>query len=237
MDQDKVDLATNSGYALVKQVRFCIMNTNAFTIESIAIFEDIYGFAGGNTSFDKLIKMEFVLPDKDNLPLPSGNAEYKGSQIRTVLVPYFRDGSVVEGEYRQGLRLVYENVAAVGEEVTYNGVKYTVKKQSALVILKSKLEGKGELTLSNTAITPVVLENLIDYDETSKAVYIYNIPQEHVDSVIVSRVFLECKDDKGNTVYLYGETKEDSLRSVYQRMDAAAKGMLDTNSAAWFVIG
>lgn len=237
MDHDKSDLAIESGYALVKQVRFCIMTTNSFTIESIAIFEDIYGFAGGNTSFNDLVKMEYAIPDENNLPIPGENAKYKGSQIRTVLVPYFKNGSVVEGEYRQGLRFVFENIPEIGSEVTYNGVIYTVEKQSALVILKSKLEGNGELILGNTSITPAILENLLDYDEASKAVYIYNIPEEHVDTVVVARVYLECKDDKGNTVYLYGEEKENSLRSVYEKMDAEARAMLDPDAAAWFAIG
>ena len=66
-------------------------------------------------------------------------------------------------------------------------------------------------------------------------VYIYNIPREHVDTVIVARVYLECVDEDGNTYYFYGETKEDSLRSVYNRMDDNAKSQLGGEVAEWFI--
>lgn len=204
-----------------------------FTVQSIAVFKDIYGFSSGNTSFDTLAAMEYELPTDEKMPLPERYAEYQGSQIRTVLVPYYKNGQIDESETRQGLRFVFDDVPEVDSVMTFNGKEYTVVKHSALVMLKSKLT--GELTLSNSSIAPAILEELLEYGDNSKAVYIYNIPREHVDTVIVARVYLECVDEDGNTYYFYGETKEDSLRSVYNRMDDNAKSQLGGEVAEWFI--
>lgn len=219
--------------ANVKKVRLCIMTESPFTVQSIAVFKDIYGFSSGNTSFEALAAMEYELPTDEKMPLPERYAVYQGSQIRTVLVPYYKNGQIDESETRQGLRFVFDDVPEVDSVMTFNGKEYTVVKHSALVMLKSKLT--GELTLSNSSIAPAILEELLEYGDNSKAVYIYNIPREHVDTVIVARVYLECVDEDGNTYYFYGETKEDSLRSVYNRMDDNAKSQLGGEVAEWFI--
>ena len=61
-----------------------------FTVQSIAVFKDIYGFSSGNTSFEALAAMEYELPTDEKMPLPERYAVYQGSQIRTVLVPYYK---------------------------------------------------------------------------------------------------------------------------------------------------
>ncbi len=191
-------------------------------------FLALRGGAGGPTVYTKV---EFEVIENPTF-------EYGGSQIRSTLVPYFKDGSIVAGQYRQGLRFCFKNLKNVGDTLTLSGNNFTVLKQSALVILKDNLT--GELTLDNTAIQSKVkiLNVLADYTDatgTYKTVYIYNIPELNKDTVITTRVYYECEDASGNIYYFYGEVKEDSLRTVYDRIDAAGRESIDIEVKAWFV--
>ncbi len=169
---------------------------------------------------------------------------YKGSQIRSTLVPTKTgDDTFNADEMRQGLRFCFE-LEDIGNTIMINGEEYTVTAQGALVMLKTRLDaiGKEYMTVENVGKTEKLLNqtNLTDWteeDKIYKCAYIYNIPKGQKDSLICVRAYIECKrvsDQK--TEYIYSPILTDSITSVYERIPADMLDRLDSAVQNWFVV-
>lgn len=210
-------------------IRAHLRSNQSYTFLAAAVLKN-------DVAMDELFDM-IVTTSK---PLDEENGKYAGAQIRTTLVPY-RDkaGVIHESDKRQGLRFCFE-LPNVGETFVHQGYSYEVMEASAMVILKSHLEGKGEMKLDNPAIGDkmMIQSELIEWTDgtqTYKTAYIYNIPEEYKDAVIVVRAFLVCKDDMGETVYFYSGVQEKSLTDVYNSIvESEGAHQLDPDVLRWW---
>ena len=186
------------------------------TIESTNGFKGIIGFRGKGISVkDFYVLSGLVFPEE---------LSYSGSQIRTVLVPYKDKDNIIHNEDgRQGLRFCFE-LPDIGQTISYGDKTYTVQSQGALVVLEDKMLAGQEMTLGSYEGI-LVQDELIIYRENDtdyKSAYIYNIPEEHKDTIVAVRAYILCKDEDGNQLYLYSAIQKKSVTHVFNNMDQSS---------------
>lgn len=168
-------------------------------------------------------------------PISTGAIEYRGAQIRTSLVPFYVEGQEDFSDMRQGLRFAFD-LMDNEDTLLIDDVLYTVKGSGALVVLKSNLSNEDDMIVEKLGQVYKMeaqneLINWTEGDATFKSAYIYNIPHEYRNTVILARGFVKCEDSDGKIKYVYSQIIEDSIASVYTRIDPSS---LDEDAKLWF---
>ena len=161
---------------------------------------------------------------------------YIGASIRKTLVAYDNNGIVNQNDKRQGLRFCFEDIAKVGEQIQYGGRTVTVTGVKGLIALQDQCTA-DELVLGSKNTNVKTLDKLIAWElggQKYASSYIYNIPQENKDTVIISRVVVTATGTDGIEYKIYSDIQSASVSSVYA---AAPNAGLDAEASAWFAVG
>ena len=203
---------------------------NAFTPIELpqTIWADFH-YAGDGEFFGDLTEDGLPpTPPEDNL-----NMTYKGSQIR----------SEFNGLDKQGIRFVYNNVPEVDDVFESYGVNYTVLETGAMMAAASKF-GEGDVyedlmkldevgnSLRNFILQLDSLATYVDDAEVEYyASYVYNVPEDGIDDVIVSRLYVKATDGV-NVKYFYSDVATRTVRDVYD--SGASADVTDPEVHTWF---
>lgn len=165
---------------------------------------------------------------EDNL-----NMTYGGSQIR----------SEFNGLEKQGIRFVYNNVPEVDDVFESYDVNYTVLETGAMMAAASKF-GEGDVyedlmkldevgnSLRNFILQLDSLATYVDDAEVEYyASYVYNVPEDGIDDVIVSRLYVKATDGV-NVKYFYSDVATRTVRDVYD--SGASADVTDPEVHTWF---